>query len=115
MAELEVTIDGRGAQRGAGVVVKGLQNIRKGANATNASLKRTNRAFRQTSKSSANLGQAIGALGGILAIGKVIAYADAWTLVNNRIRLVTNGTDELNAVTEQVFRIAQEARGGEPA
>jgi tape measure domain-containing protein len=112
MAELEVTIDGRGAQRGAGIVVKGLQNIRKGAEATNASLKRTNRAFRQTSKSSANLGQAIGALGGILAIGKVVAYADAWTLVNNRIRLVTNGTDELNAVTEQVFRIAQEARVG---
>jgi len=112
MAELEVTIDGRGAQRGAGIVVKGLQNIRKGAAQTNESLKRTNRAFRQTSKSSANLGQAIGALGGILAIGKVIAYADAWTLVNNRIRLVTDGQDELNAVTEQVFRIAQEARVG---
>jgi tape measure domain-containing protein len=112
MAELEVTIDGRGAQRGAGIVVKGLQNIRKGAAATNDSLKRTNRAFRKTSKSSANLGQALGALGGVLAIGKIVAYADAWTLVNNRIRLVTKDQLELNAVTEQVFRIAQEARVG---
>jgi tape measure domain-containing protein len=112
MAELAVTIDGRGAATGANQVTRSLNNIRKGAAQTNQALGRTSRGFRQTAKSSATLGQAIGALGGVLAIGRVVAYADAWTLVNNRIRLVTDSSTQLIAVTEQVFGIAQEARVG---
>lgn len=110
MAELAVTVDGRGAAAGARQVTRSLNAIRKSASQTNQTLGRTGRGFRQTAKSSASLGQAIGALGGVLAIGRVVAYSDAWTLVNNRIRLVTDSSVELVAVTEQVFGIAQEAR-----
>ncbi|MDH3377784.1 MAG: tape measure protein [Gammaproteobacteria bacterium] len=110
MAELAVTIDGRGAVTGASQVTRSLDQIRRGAANTNQALGRANRGFRQTAKSSASLGQAIGALGGVLAIGRVIAYSDAWTLVQNRIRLVTDSSAELTAVTEQVFKITQEAR-----
>lgn len=112
MAELQVTIDGRGAQTGARQVTRSLDSIRRSSLKTNDSLGRTNRNFRRTAKSGATLGQALGALAGVLAIGKVIAYNDAWTLVQNRIRLVTDGSLELIRATEEVFRISQEARVG---
>lgn len=112
MAELEVTIDGRGASTGARQVNRGLDSIRRNAKQTDVQLVKTGRSLKRTAKQGATLGQALRGLAGVLAIGKVVAYSDAWTLVQNRIRLVTDSTIELNAVTERVFKIAQEARIG---
>jgi tape measure domain-containing protein len=112
MAELEVQIDARGAERGGNIAVKSLDRIRAAAKRSNDALGRTDRQMKKTARSGASLGQAVGALAGLLAARKIIEYADAWTQVNNRIRLVTDSTQELAAVTEQVFAISQDSRVG---
>lgn len=42
----------------------------------------------------------------------LMRYADSFTEINNRIRIVTGSTGELNAVQEQLFDISQRARTG---
>jgi tape measure domain-containing protein len=65
-----------------------------------------------TSRAGIGLGGAIRALAGALVVRQVARYSDAWTNLQNRLRLVTDGTDELNRVTEEVFDIATRTRGG---
>lgn len=45
---------------------------------------------------------------GLVQLGRdIIATADAWTQLQNRLRLVTSGTKELAQATEAVFNISQ--------
>lgn len=45
---------------------------------------------------------------GLVQLGRdIIATADAWTQLQNRLRLVTDGTKELAQATEAVFNISQ--------
>lgn len=41
---------------------------------------------------------------------KVVQYTDSWTNLNNRLRLVTDGTQDFQAAQTAVFNIAQDAR-----
>ena len=43
-----------------------------------------------------------------LATAKIIAYADAFTSITNKLKLATKGTEDLAAVTSKVFKIANE-------
>lgn len=53
----------------------------------------------------------LGAIAGTyLTTAKVLEYAEAWTTINNRLRLVTDSQQELAAAQEAVFSIAQESR-----
>ncbi|EKE75526.1 tape measure protein [Oceanibaculum indicum] len=45
-----------------------------------------------------------------LGIQRIIEYADAWKLVEGRLKLVTNSQRELVSVQNQVFQIAQRTR-----
>ncbi len=51
--------------------------------------------------------------GGLLAalgVRELVRYADAWTTIGNRIRLVTDGTAEYNAVQDELVALAQRTR-----
>jgi len=61
----------------------------------------------RASRSVGNLDRALSALGGFLTIRALQQYADTFTLLQNRLRLVTEGTAELNTVTEELFGISQ--------
>lgn len=56
------------------------------------------------------LNKATAALGAILAIDKIIAYADAWNSANGIIAIATKNTAEATAVQEKLFQAAQDTR-----
>lgn len=56
------------------------------------------------------LRKALGALGAALAIRQVIGLADAYTDLQNRLKLVTNGADQLASVTNELFEISERTR-----
>jgi len=49
-------------------------------------------------------------LGGAAAIKRLLDFADTFTNIQNRVRVVTKSIGELNVVTEQLFGIAQRTR-----
>lgn len=62
-----------------------------------------------------SFGMLSGAAGGLLtylSTQKVIAYADSFTNVENRLRLTSTSTKDLSAKTQEVFDIAQKTRSG---
>lgn len=61
----------------------------------------------RASRAVGNLDRAFNALAGFLTIRALQQYADTFTLLQNRLRLVTEGTAELNIVTEELFGISQ--------
>jgi len=112
MAELDVQIDARGAKRGGDIVVRQLDRIRGAATRASGGLDKTDKSQKAATRSGMGLGRVLGIVAASLAVKKIFEYSDAWTLANNRIRLVTESQEELAAVTEQVFVIAQDARIG---
>lgn len=65
----------------------------------------------QRFRSTADLAvRAAAALGVALGAREIIQYADSWTLVQNRLRLVTDSTAALAATQGQLFGLAQATR-----
>lgn len=56
------------------------------------------------------LKRALGALGLAAFARSVLATADAWTNMQNQLRLVTDSTAELGVVTDELFNISQRSR-----
>ena len=112
MAELEVVIDGRGAVKGAKVVNRSLDSITKKSKQTAGALNKTSKSLQNTRRAGVGTAGVLKTVAALFVARKVIQYADAWTQLNNRLKLVTTGQDELNAVTEEVFQIAQRTRSG---
>ncbi len=75
-------------------------------------LKRVDKEQKKTKASSQALGQAFRLLVAGLGVRELVKRADAFTLVGNRIRLVTDGTAEFNAVQDELVRISQRTRSG---
>lgn len=50
------------------------------------------------------------AIAAAFSAGKLVSYADSWTNLNNRLKLVTDGAGEFTAAQTAVFNIAQNAR-----
>lgn len=86
----------------------------KAANDTRFQLTKTAAAVKNLGRDSGAASAAMSALSGVLkglltvhAARAIIATADAWTELQNRLRQVTDGQRELNQATDDVFRIAQ--------
>lgn len=99
MAEsrLVISIDARNAQTTAQNLNKELQNITNSGNA----------ADRQVGVLSGSLRNLAGYMAGIVTVGAAINKMDAYANLQNRLRLVTNGQQELNKATSDTFAIAQ--------
>lgn len=53
------------------------------------------------------LNRALGLLGATLGAGQLLRYADTFTNIQNRLKIVTNGTEQLTAATDELYRISQ--------
>ena len=56
------------------------------------------------------LRRTLGLLGGVLAVRSVIQYSDAYTQLQNRLRLVTKSSSELRVVTDELRKVANDTR-----
>lgn len=52
----------------------------------------------------------LGAIGTYLAVSKVVQYADAWSAAAGQIKIATKSTEEAVAVTNALFKAAQNTR-----
>lgn len=84
------------SEKGALVVKRNIDGIGKGAQKAEGGV--------------GILRKALGALGAALAIRQVIGLADAYTDLQNRLKLVTNGADQLASVTNELFAISERTR-----
>lgn len=73
---------------------------------------RTDQSVRGVTESLGKLSAVASAVGSALAVQRVVAYADAWTNLQNQLRQVTDAENERARVTDQVMRIANETRTG---
>lgn len=112
MAELEVEIDGRPARRGADVVVRSVDDIDRRVNKLERGMKRADRSMRGVERRGVSLGQVLGGVSAALITRKVIQYADSYTQLTNRLKLVTDSSAELRAVQSELFDQAAENRSG---
>lgn len=56
------------------------------------------------------LSRLAGAIAAAFSVRQITAYADAYTNIQNRLRVVTNGTEELARVTSQLLSVANDTR-----
>ena len=99
MAEsvLRIVIDSRNAERNARNVANELQNIERNGDHASRSMDSMSVATRSL----------VGYMGGLVTIGAAISKMDAYTGLQNRLKLVTDSQAELNTAMNDTFGIAQ--------
>ena len=90
---IRVVVDPSGASRGN-------QSVRR-------DLRRTEQAADRLSRS---IRRAFGAIGGALAIRRLVQFADQFATLENQVRVVSNNTDQLSASLDRLFQIANRTR-----
>lgn len=99
-SRLIISVDARNAQTTAENLNRELQNL------TNSG----NRADKQVNVLSSSLRSLAGYMAGVVTVSAAINKIDAYTNLQNRLKLVTNSQQELNQATQDTFKIAQNAR-----
>ena len=99
MAEsvLRIVIDSRNAERNARNIANQLQNIERNGDHASRSMDSMSVATRSL----------VGYMGGLVTIGAAISKMDAYTGLQNRLKLVTDSQAELNTAMSDTFGIAQ--------
>lgn len=99
MAEsvLRIVIDSRNAERNARNIANELQNIERNGDHASRSMDSMSVATRSL----------VGYMGGLVTIGAAISKMDAYTGLQNRLKLVTDSQVELNTAMNDTFGIAQ--------
>ena len=101
---------GTAAQRSGVQVTRFRGQLESVATRTNRQLRGLVGSARAFSDQLFTLRNGIAALGLGLAVRQLAQFADAFTNIQNRLRTVTTGTAELNAVTDELFNISQRTR-----
>lgn len=96
-SRLLISIDARNAETQARLISNELQNI------TNSGT----RADRQVSVLGGSLKSLAGYMAGVVSVGAAISKMDAYTNIQNRLKLVTANQQELNTAMKDTFAIAQ--------
>lgn len=96
-SRLIISIDARNAERTARELSRELDNIQNSGN----------RADRQVNQLGSSLRSLAGYMAGIVTVGTAISKMDAYTNLQNRLKLVTTNQKELNKATEDTFAISQ--------
>lgn len=97
---LRITIDSRNAERNARNVANELQNIERNGDHASQSMDSMSVATRQLA----------GYMAGVVTVGAAISKMDAYTGMQNRLKLVTDSQVELNTAMSDTFSIAQKTR-----
>jgi len=94
---LRIVIDSRNAERNARNIARELQNIERNGDYASRSMDSMSVATRQLA----------GYMAGIVTVGAAISKMDAYTGLQNRLKLVTDSQTELNTAMNDTFAIAQ--------
>ena len=97
---LRITIDSRNAERNARNVANELQNIERNGDYASRSMDSMSVATRQLA----------GYMAGVVTVGAAISKMDAYTGMQNRLKLVTQSQEQLNLAMSDTFSIAQKTR-----
>lgn len=127
-SRLAVTIDSRGAQRDARTMTRDLNSLESAGNRVDPAMERAEAGIRemgnQASTSASRvralegqtdrLASAVTGLAGPIAaafsVAKIAAAAEQYVNLTNRLRLVTESTEQLAFAQESVYQVAQNAR-----
>lgn len=71
---------------------------------------RTSGAWAQMERTALSLHGVLVGVGAALSVQQLVEYADTWSLIEGRLKLVTTSTAELQQVQEALFGIAQDTR-----
>lgn len=96
-SRLVISIDARNAERTAKALNSELQGITNNGN----------KATSQTNALGTSMQALAGYMAGVVTVGAAINKIDAYTNLQNRLKLVTNSQQELNKAMNDTFRIAQ--------
>ena len=94
---LRIIIDSRNAERNARNIANELQNIERNGDYASRSMDSMSVATRQLA----------GYMAGVVTVGAAISKMDAYTGLQNRLKLVTDSQVELNTAMNDTFGIAQ--------
>lgn len=94
---LRIVIDSRNAERNARALANELDSIEKKGDFASKSMDSMSVATRQLA----------GYIAGVVTVGAAISKMDAYTGMQNRLKLVTNSQAELNTAMNSTFAIAQ--------
>ncbi|WP_180122787.1 tape measure protein [Acinetobacter sp. YH12086] len=98
-SRLVIEIDSRNALRNAQAIGKELENIDRNGQFTSKSMDGVSVATRQLA----------GHMAGLLTVGAAVAKMDAYTGMQNRLKLVTESQEQLNLAMSDTFVIAQKS------
>ena len=96
---LRIIIDSRNAERNARNIANELQNIERNGDYASRSMDSMSVATRSL----------VGYMGGLVTIGAAISKMDAYTGMQNRLKLVTQSQEQLNLAMSDTFSIAQKS------
>ncbi|WP_104472859.1 tape measure protein [Acinetobacter indicus] len=96
---LRIVIDSRNAERNARALANELDSIEKKGDFASKSMDSMSVATRQLA----------GYMAGVVTVGAAISKMDAYTDINNKLKLVTNSQAELNQAMQDTFAIAQKS------
>lgn len=96
---LRIVIDSRNAERNARNVARELQNIERNGDYASRSMDSMSVATRQLA----------GYMAGVVTVGAAISKMDAYTGMQNRLKLVTESQEQLNQAMGDTFSIAQKS------
>jgi tape measure domain-containing protein len=96
---LRIIIDSRNAERNARNIANELQNIERNGDHASRSMDSMSVATRQLA----------GYMAGIVTVGAAISKMDAYTGMQNRLKLVTESQEQLNLAMSDTFVIAQKS------
>lgn len=99
-SRLVIVIDSKNAERNARNLGNELDSIERKGDFATKSMDSLSVATRQLA----------GYMAGLVTIGAAVSKIDAYTNLNNKLKLVTNTQEELNKSMEDTFKIAQRAR-----
>lgn len=99
-SRLIISIDARNAERTAKALNSELQGITNNGN----------KATSQTNALGSSMQALAGYMAGVVTVGAAINKIDAYTNLQNRLKLVTNSQQELNKAMNDTFGIAQTTR-----
>ncbi|MCU4623462.1 tape measure protein [Acinetobacter radioresistens] len=99
-SHLRVVIDSRQALRDARAISTELQSIEKNGDYAAKSMNGASTAVREFA----------GYMAGIVTVGAAISKMDAYTGINNQLKLVTNSQVQLTGAMNETFAIAQRSR-----
>lgn len=127
-SRLAVTIDSRGAQRDAASMRKELESLESSGNRVAPAMdkagasiesagRRSDASSRKVGGLAAETDKLLGVVGGLAApfaaafsVSKIAQYSEQYTNLTNRLRLVTEGSEQLAFAQDSVYRVAQNSR-----